>query len=329
MMAKRKPSRKATGAAKRRRRVKSEGPFEQTVFDIPYFAHMYLNPERYPPVVSQPVGGPIHAQPSHEQGNNGAWDSDSNNGDELDFDEPFDSLATTHPKARNSAPRGPKASTSAGRRESDTPATSSKYSKLRSDGGRPVVAKPVTYDMDSDDELIVQMKQARYLEKDIAERLAAEGRTSYMPKTIGTRWARIKRVLQDRQDDLLDEEMSDWHEGDDEVLMQAIAKADRDIEKAKEQAESKKWKIVSDQMKTIKPVVNFSQNACQARFHALEEGSAKPTPETIMNPDEKTLASIERRRMNEEHIRIMRENGVDAARENLANNGWTSRMRKT
>ena len=49
MMAKRKPSRKATGAAKRRRRVKSEGPFEQTVFDIPYFAHMYLNPERYPP----------------------------------------------------------------------------------------------------------------------------------------------------------------------------------------------------------------------------------------------------------------------------------------
>ena len=58
------------------------------------------------------------------------------------------------------------------------------------------------------------MKQARYLEKDIADRLKAEGRTSYASKSIGTRWARIKQVLQIKQDDLLDEDMSDWHEGD-------------------------------------------------------------------------------------------------------------------
>lgn len=68
--------------------------------------------------------------------------------------------------------------------------------------------------MDSDDELIVQMKQARYLEKDIADRLKAEGRTNYASKSIGTRWARIKQVLQIKQDDLLDEDMSEWHEGD-------------------------------------------------------------------------------------------------------------------
>lgn len=34
--------------------------------------------------------------------------------------------------------------------------------------------------------------------------------------------------------------------------MQAIAKADRDIEKAKQQAEAKKWKLVADEMMTIK-----------------------------------------------------------------------------
>lgn len=58
------------------------------------------------------------------------------------------------------------------------------------------------------------MKQAKYLEKDIAARLVAEGRTSYQAKTIGTRWSRIKRVLQQRQDELLDQDLTDWHEGD-------------------------------------------------------------------------------------------------------------------
>ena len=86
--------------------------------------------------------------------------------------------------------------------------------KVRKDGERPVIATPVRYDLDSDDELICKMKQARYLEKDIADRLQAEGRKNYAPKTIGTRWARIKKVLQLKQDDLLDEGLADWHEGD-------------------------------------------------------------------------------------------------------------------
>ena len=58
------------------------------------------------------------------------------------------------------------------------------------------------------------MKNAKYLEKDIAEHLAKEGRIAYHPKTIGTRWARIKKVLQKRQDQMLDDELTDWHEGD-------------------------------------------------------------------------------------------------------------------
>ena len=58
------------------------------------------------------------------------------------------------------------------------------------------------------------MKNAKYLEKDIAERLAKEGRVNYHPKTIGTRWARIKKVLQKVQDQMLDDELTDWHDGD-------------------------------------------------------------------------------------------------------------------
>jgi hypothetical protein len=85
---------------------------------------------------------------------------------------------------------------------------------MRVAGGRPAIAKRVTADLDSDDELIVRMKNAKYLEKDIADRLIQEGRTKYNPKTIGTRWARLKRALQQAQEEKLDDELTDWHDGD-------------------------------------------------------------------------------------------------------------------
>lgn len=81
-------------------------------------------------------------------------------------------------------------------------------------GGRPAIAKKVTADLDSDDELIVRMKEARFLERDIAQALVDQGRIAYNPKTIGTRWRRIKAKLQKRQDDLLDADLTDWHDGD-------------------------------------------------------------------------------------------------------------------
>ena len=76
------------------------------------------------------------------------------------------------------------------------------------------MAKKVVAEMDSDDELIFNMKNAKYLEKDIAKRLADEGRIHYNPKTIGTRWARLKKAMQAKQDELLDADLTDWHEGD-------------------------------------------------------------------------------------------------------------------
>lgn len=90
----------------------------------------------------------------------------------------------------------------------------STYKTLKTAGGRPALAKKVTADLDSDDELIVRMKNAKYLEKDIAQRLINEGRTKYNAKTIGTRYARIRKKLEERNDQLLDEELTDWHEGD-------------------------------------------------------------------------------------------------------------------
>ena len=76
------------------------------------------------------------------------------------------------------------------------------------------MAKKVVAEMDSDDELIFNMKNAKFLEKDIAKRLADEGRIHYNPKTIGTRWARLKKAMQAKQDELLDADLTDWHDGD-------------------------------------------------------------------------------------------------------------------
>lgn len=129
------------------------------------------------------------------------------------------------------------------------------------------------------------------------------------------------------------------------MLRRAIEKADADVEKAKRDANEKKWRIVADQMKVLKvrivssnicqgsslthslqPVVNFSQNACRDRFEALQAGTAKPTPESIPNPDEQTLARIQSRRDKERRIREDARSLAPNA-DNIEGNAWTSRMR--
>jgi hypothetical protein len=129
------------------------------------------------------------------------------------------------------------------------------------------------------------------------------------------------------------------------VLLKALEKADADVEKAKRDADEKKWRIVADQMKVLKvwigfantciahhlfnplqPVVNFSQNACRDRFEALQAGTAKPPPESIPNPDEQALARIQSRREKEQKIREDAHSIAPNAN-NIEGNAWTSRMR--
>lgn len=86
--------------------------------------------------------------------------------------------------------------------------------RQRVSGGQPAVAKRVVSDLDTEDELIARLKEARYRDADIAQRLIDQGMTVYNPKSIGNRYLRIRFKLQERQDRALDENASDWHEGD-------------------------------------------------------------------------------------------------------------------
>jgi hypothetical protein len=62
--------------------------------------------------------------------------------------------------------------------------------------------------------------------------------------------------------------------------------------------------MVSDNLKSIKPVTNFSQRACRERFDALATNTAKPPPELIPHKTEEILKRIQSRKEKEMKILI-------------------------
>jgi len=74
--------------------------------------------------------------------------------------------------------------------------------------------KKITADLDSEDEIILNMKGEGYGDVQIAEHLSKQNRVQYDHKTIATRFIRIKRAISARQDERLEEGLTDWHEGE-------------------------------------------------------------------------------------------------------------------
>lgn len=86
--------------------------------------------------------------------------------------------------------------------------------RIRVEGGRAPAPRRILADLDSDDELIVKMKAEKFTDKQVAARLREEGRVDYHYKTISSRWVRIKRALEKKHDQDLDDQLTDWHDGD-------------------------------------------------------------------------------------------------------------------
>lgn len=82
--------------------------------------------------------------------------------------------------------------------------------KMRGHGNLVAYAKRVTADLDSDDELIMQMKEKGYSDQQIADRLKREGRTKYDRKSISTRVGRIKWAQAARVDEMMIEGYKEW-----------------------------------------------------------------------------------------------------------------------
>lgn len=86
--------------------------------------------------------------------------------------------------------------------------------RVRITDGRAAITKKVTADLDSDDEIIKTMKDEGQKDEVIRDRLIEEGRIRYNVKSISTRYARIRRAFHKAETENLDEDLTDWHQGD-------------------------------------------------------------------------------------------------------------------
>ncbi|KAK4919275.1 hypothetical protein LTR66_016814, partial [Elasticomyces elasticus] len=156
------PSTVSSSRRKSNKRKRESTPPIIDVPHFPYFAHQQLDPAVFAGAINLPVGRPEWAPAPNEIASvtNGGWSDikdeplDHDPGEYSGYDD--DEYASARIKHED---------------EENKIVGRNTYKHLRTNGGRPALAKKVTADLDSDDELIVRMKEAKYLEKDIATRL--------------------------------------------------------------------------------------------------------------------------------------------------------------
>jgi hypothetical protein len=90
----------------------------------------------------------------------------------------------------------------------------SDLSNVRVAGGKAAGPKPIKANYDADDARIVDLKQQGYTDEFVARKLADEGRIRYVGRTIGSRWLRIRKALEAKEEEILEDEFSDWHDGE-------------------------------------------------------------------------------------------------------------------
>lgn len=74
----------------------------------------------------------------------------------------------------------------------------------------PAYHKRVSHELDSDDELMMEMREKGFSDRQIADKLARDGRVRYDQKSISTRIMRIRLAQADNVDFLLKEGYKEW-----------------------------------------------------------------------------------------------------------------------
>jgi hypothetical protein len=74
----------------------------------------------------------------------------------------------------------------------------------------PAYHKRVSHELDSDDELMMEMREKGFSDRQIADKLAKDGRVRYDQKSISTRIMRIRLAQADNVDFLLREGYKEW-----------------------------------------------------------------------------------------------------------------------
>ena len=185
-------------------------------------------------------------------------------------------------------------------------------------GGRAAVARKVSANLNSDDEIIVRMKQDRRTDRDIAQALKNAGRVDYNVKTIGSRWKRLRLALAEARDKELDAGYEDWHAievsilkdfllehteaSQDLNLLRAVETAERIVYQLKQNIEGMRWEIVAGKLRELQPNSQYSKNACHRRFESLQNGTATVPTELDDNPQQRKAKSAEAKEKHEAQI---------------------------
>ncbi|KAF2473103.1 uncharacterized protein BDR25DRAFT_128669 [Lindgomyces ingoldianus] len=170
----------------------------------------------------------------------------------------------------------------------------------------PAYAKKISVNLDSDDELMINMKEKGYTDHQIAEKLAKEGRILYDKKSIGGRICRIKSAQAEHVDFLLKEGYKEWGLEDDKILLAAFELADIDINNEMEQVRSRRFHKVSTFMRKLNKDAIFSSKACKDRYQALMAGTAT-IPIDEDGPDNQIVRRMEMEAFRESRERIREE----------------------
>ncbi|KAG9912513.1 FAD/NAD(P)-binding domain-containing protein, partial [Aureobasidium melanogenum] len=152
-------------------------------------------------------------------------------------------------------------------------------------GGHAPSFKPITVDLDEEDQMIVDMKQQGYKDEDIRDRLIEKGFTCYEARSVACRWMRIRKKTQEYEEKLLDEELTDWHLGEDEMLEEAYEIADKKFQIELEKLEQKRWTWTAQNLNKRLPRERFSAKACRQRHEARRNGTARCPPEIDPDPE--------------------------------------------
>lgn len=120
----------------------------------------------------------------------------------------------------------------------------------------------------------MDLKDQGYTDEYVAEKMKSEGRTRYVPRSVGSRYLRLRQAIDKSHDAVLDDELSDWHIEEDEKLQTAFDIVERLHKEELIKLEGKKWQAVSTHIAKRMDKKKYSAQACRERYTGLNDGTA-------------------------------------------------------
>jgi hypothetical protein len=167
----------------------------------------------------------------------------------------------------------------------------------------PAYHRKVTVSLDEVDLLMLEMREKRFSDQQISEKLAKDCQVKYNVKTISTRISRIRLAQAENMDFQLKEGYKEWQFEDvfviplissksetyqrtqDQILIQAYALANIEVNYEIERVRAWRFRKVAEYMRRLKKDALFSANACRERYSALIEGTARIPSEVADDPE--------------------------------------------